>query len=281
MSLTTNVPELTEKIGFIGGGKMAKAICEGIVNKGLVSYQQVYVSSTVLENLSWWKEKGCYVFQEIRFVTPNVDVIFICVKPEFEFVLNQIYNIPACRELFAPKLYLSFMAGISLNWLDNKLNTSKRERIVRIMTNTPMTVGEGCSLFSGKGATKDDMKLVNKLLSATGTCKQVPEYILNAAEALIASGPAFIYMAIEALADGAVKMGVPMDLATELAAQMTLGAAKIARDSGKHTGQLKGEVCFPGGTTIQGVHALERGGMRAAFIDAVECASKRADQLRR
>ncbi|CAG9829008.1 unnamed protein product [Diabrotica balteata] len=276
------MPDLTEKIGFIGGGNMAKAICEGIVTKGLVSYQQVYVSGPHLEHLSWWKEKDCHVYQNNSTVVKEADVIFICVKPHiFQCAVDQIYSeFPTSDSRQPSKLYLSVMAGISLNQLKSTLNNIQGDRIVRIMPNTPMTVGEGCSLFSpGHLAFENDVKLVNKLLSATGTCKQVPENLLNAAGALTASGPAFIYMAIEALADGAVKMGVPRDLASALAAQMTLGAAKMARDSGKHTGQLKDEVCSPGGTTIQGVHALEKGGMRAAFIDAIECASKRAEQL--
>ncbi|XP_050499791.1 uncharacterized protein LOC114341626 [Diabrotica virgifera virgifera] len=277
------MPELTEKIGFIGGGNMAKAICEGIATKGLVSYQQVYVSGPRLENLSWWREKGCQVFQDNSRMVKEADVVFICVKPHmFEIAVDQIYNeFYNSDSSVVSKLFLSVMAGISLKQLESPLNGSFLQgRIVRIMPNTPMTVGEGCSLFSpGSLATENDVKLVDKLLSATGTCKQVPENLLNAAGALTASGPAFIYMAIEALADGAVKMGVPRDLATGLAAQMTLGAAKMARDAGKHTGQLKDEVCSPGGTTIQGVHALEKGGMRAAFIDAIECASKRAEQL--
>lgn len=121
----------------------------------------------------------------------------------------------------------------------------------------------GCTLISPHhSATQEDIYLVNQILSITGTCREIPENLINVAGALTSSGPAFIYMAIEALADGAVKMGLPRVLASELAAQMTLGAAKMARDTGKHTGRLKDEVCSPGGTTIQGVYALEKGGMR-------------------
>ncbi|XP_056635254.1 pyrroline-5-carboxylate reductase 3 [Diorhabda sublineata] len=276
-----NSKNISQKIGFIGGGNMAKAICEGIVTNGLVTFDQIYVSGPRLKNLGWWIEQGCNTYQENEKVVSKADIIFICVKPHIlETVTSELKStFSRNKEVLPSKLYVSVLAGISLETLNKELE-SLHGRIIRIMPNTSMVVGEGCTLLSpSSSATDADKELVCGIVSATGLCKEVPEDYINHLGALTASGSAFIYMILEALADGAVKMGIPRALATELAAQTILGAGKMARDAGKHTAQLKDEICSPAGTTIQGVHALEKHGIRAAFIEAVEATAKRAVEI--
>ncbi|XP_023019575.1 pyrroline 5-carboyxlate reductase [Leptinotarsa decemlineata] len=271
---------ISEKIGFIGGGNMAKAICEGIVNKGLLKYDQVYVSGPNLNNLSVWKEKGAQIFTENGKVVEHADVIFLAVKPHIlpTAIANMFDTLN--ENSLNSKLFISILAGTPIEKLENVLSKLHGSRVIRVMPNTPMMVGEGCTVFSpGQRATDRDIELVRTLLSVTGVCKEVPESLINAVGALSGSGPAFVYLMIEALADGGVKMGISRQLAIEFAAQTVLGAAKMVKESGKHTGQLKDEVCSPGGTTITGIHALERGGVRAAFMDAIECATKKSIEM--
>lgn len=281
MNNETDSKTISQKIGFVGGGNMAKAICEGIVTNGLVTFDQIYVSGPHLKNLSWWNEKGCYIYQENETVVSKADIIFICVKPHILKKVTSGLNSRFSRngDELPSKLYVSVLAGTSLKTLNEELG-SLHGRIIRIMPNTSMIVGAGCTLLSpSSSATDADKELVSRIVSSTGLCKEVPEEYINHLGALTSSGPAFIYMVLEGLADGAVKMGIPRALATELAAQTMLGAGKMARDAGKHTAQLKDEICSPAGTTIQGVHALEKHGIRAAFIEAIEATAKRAAEI--
>ncbi|CAG9857360.1 unnamed protein product [Phyllotreta striolata] len=270
---------LSQKIGFIGGGNMAKAICEGLVSKGLIPYEQIHVSGPRLDNLTWWSQKGCKVFEHNGYLIETTDVIFICVKPHILQTAIDDINKTHKPDQFQSKLYISILAGVTLQQLASKLHPYNA-RIIRTMPNTPMTVGEGCTLYTPHStATKTDIELLNRMLSSTGLCREIPEHLIDTAGALTGSGPAFVYMMLEALADGAVFMGLPRAWATEFAAQMALGAAKMARDSTKHTGQLKDEVCSPGGSTIRGVRALEEHNMRAAFMDAIEKAALRSAEI--
>jgi pyrroline-5-carboxylate reductase len=149
------------------------------------------------------------------------------------------------------------------------------------MPNTPCLVGASASGYSGgEGATHDDLANVDRLLNAVGRAYRLPEGLLDAVTGLSGSGPAFVYLMIEALSDGGVRVGLPRDVATALAAQTVLGSAKMVLETGSHPGTLKDMVTSPAGTTIAGLHALERGGVRAALMDAVEAATRRAVELR-
>ena len=148
------------------------------------------------------------------------------------------------------------------------------------MPNTPSLVGACAAAFSpGTTATADDVQLVERMFRSIGVAHRVPEKQLDAVTGLSGSGPAYIAVVIEALSDGGVRMGLPRDVATALAAQTVLGTAKMVLDAGLHPGMLKDMVTSPGGTTIAGLHALERGGLRAALMDAVEAAARRAEEL--
>jgi pyrroline-5-carboxylate reductase len=156
-----------------------------------------------------------------------------------------------------------------------------KSRMVRVMPNTPCLVGASASAYAaGEAATEDDLKLVDRLLNAVGRAYRLPEHLLDAVTGLSGSGPAYVYVMIEALSDGGVRVGLPRDVATALAAQTVLGAARMVLETQQHPSVLKDKVTSPGGTTIAGLHALERGGFRAALIDAVEAATQRAKELR-
>src|SRR5205085_2493770 len=155
-----------------------------------------------------------------------------------------------------------------------------RRRVVRVMPNTPCLVGASASGYSpADGATSEDVALVDRLLNAVGKAFRLPEHLLDAVTGLSGSGPAFVYLVIEALSDGGVRVGLPREVATALAAQTVLGAARMILETGTHPAVLKDMVASPGGTTIAGLHALEGGGLRVALMDAVAAAAQRSAEL--
>lgn len=204
----------------------------------------------------------------------QADVIFVAVKPQYVApVLREV------RQFLGPQhIIISIAAGITLSAL--KEAAGDDARLVRVMPNTPCLVGEtAAAMCLGGRATDEDAELVRTLFLAVGKIYRVDEKLLSAVTGLSGSGPAYVFLMIEGLADGGVRAGLPRDIAQQLAAQTVLGSAKMVLETGKHPGVLKDMVTSPAGTTIAGVHELERAGVRAAFINAVHCAAMRADEL--
>ncbi len=268
---------LKERIGFIGGGKMAEALAKGIINASLSSVDKIIASDVdkkrcqILE-----KDTGIKTTQENKKIISESDIIILAVKPNIiGSILKELKN-----DITPKHLVVSIAAGIPLDFIESALN--KGCRVVRVMPNTPCLVGETAAGYAlGKAATRDDGKLVGEILNAVGKSYLLEEKHLDAVTGLSGSGPAFIYTVIEALSDGGVKMGLPRDISTKLAAQTVLGSAKMVLESGMHTGELRDFVTSPGGTTIAGLHALEKGSIRNALIDAVETATKKSKRLGR
>jgi pyrroline-5-carboxylate reductase len=201
-------------------------------------------------------------------------VLVLAVKPQtMAAVLAEV------RPTVSPRhLVVSIAAGVTLGQLAAGLGPDAR--LIRVMPNTPCLVGASAAGFAaGPAATADDVALVARLFGAVGKAFAVPEHLLDAVTGLSGSGPAFVYVLIEALADGGVRVGLPRDVALALAAQTVLGSAKMVLETGTHPAALKDAVASPGGTTIAGLHALERAGFRAAAMDAVEAAARRAAEL--
>ncbi|XP_018565461.1 pyrroline-5-carboxylate reductase-like [Anoplophora glabripennis] len=272
--------KITQKIGFIGDGSMAKAICRGIKMKGLIQYSQVYVSSPYIKNLDIWKDLGANVSTDNSVVAKEADIVFLAVKPHIlQEAVGQIKDSPLVSKI-KNKLFISILAGVTIKDLEEMLGTFEGARVVRVMPNTPVLIGEGCTVYAtGTAVTDADKELIGSLLDVTGLCQPVPEHMINAVGAVSASGPAFVYMFIEALSDGGVRMGLHREMATRFAAQTVMGAAKMVLETNKHMGILKDEVCSAGGQTIAGIHAMERGAARAAIMDAVQAAALRAVEL--
>jgi pyrroline-5-carboxylate reductase len=261
--------------GFIGSGKMATALIQGMLRGGVAAPGSVVASDPLdaaREALA--AGTGVAVTASNREVVQSSDVVVLAVKPQ---------NVPAVLvdvrpAISADHLLISICAGVSLRTLQEGLGPHCR--LARVMPNTPALLGEGASGYClGLNATSDDDATVRSCLGAVGRAFRVPESLMDAVTGLSGSGPAFVYVMIEALADGGVRVGLPRDVATALAAQTVLGAARMVLETGLHPGLLKDQVASPGGTTIAGLHALERGGLRAALIDAVEAAARRSAEL--
>jgi pyrroline-5-carboxylate reductase len=260
--------------GFIGAGKMATAIIRGMIRDGTPpeSISASDPDSTVRAALL--SETGVATFDSNAEVIQHSDVVVLAVKPQLMAgVLAELRPM-----ITADHLVVSVAAGVSLATLAKGLGPDRR--IARAMPNTPALVGEGAAAYClGPAAREGDEEVVAACLEAIGKAFRVPEGQLDAVTGLSGSGPAFVYVMIEALADGGVRAGLPREIALTLAAQTVLGSAKMVLETGKHPGYLKDQVTSPAGTTIAGLHALERGGVRAALMDAVEAAYRRSVEL--
>ena len=262
-------------IGFLGAGQMATALAKGWLAAGLLTPQTCRASDPFAEARSRFQQvTGVTATTDNRAVVQGSDVLILAVKPQ---------SMPALLEEIRPDLrekhlIVSIAAGLTIAKLTDLLQASYR--IVRVMPNTPCLIGLSATGFAaGTGASKDDAALVERLFNAVGKAFALPEPLLDAVTGLSGSGPAFVYVMIEAMSDGGVRMGLPRDVATALAVQTVLGSARMVQETKQHTGALKDSVASPGGTTIAGLHALERGGFRAAVMDAVEAATRRSTEL--
>lgn len=267
--------DTTPRIGFLGAGKMATALAKGWLSAGLVTTDRLLASDPVGQAREAFADvTGARATADNREVVGSSDVLLLAVKPQSMASLYQ-----EIRGTLAERhLLVSIAAGVTLRQLADGLGHDRR--LVRVMPNTPCLVGASASGYTpGKTATVDDILLVDQLLNAVGKAFKLPEHLLDAVTGLSGSGPAFVYVMVEALSDGGVRVGLPRDVATALAAQTVLGAAKMVLETELHPGVLKDMVTSPGGTTIAGLHALERGGVRVALMDAVEAATKRSAEL--
>lgn len=259
------------KSGFIGCGNMACAIIGGILGKGI--QQKEDLIGSVKTDASAEKVRrtlGISCTTDNLEVVRQADYLFLAVKPQF---------IPQVAEEIRPHLkkeqvLISLIAGKNLAWLKEHLG--KDQKIIRIMPNTPALVGEGLTVICPDDlVSREEITQVETILNSFGRSALVTEPILDISGAVAGSSPAFVFMFIEALADGALAEGMPRKQAYEFAAQAVLGSAKMVLETGKHPGELKDMVCSPGGTTIEGVNVLEKEGLRSAVMDAVRaCIAK-------
>jgi pyrroline-5-carboxylate reductase len=262
-------------IGFLGAGKMATALARGFVRAGLVAAGQVIASDpSEAARASFAKEVGSKTTASNPEVAKFADVLVLAVKPD------QVSGVLAdIRDHFTGKhCLISIAAGMPLARLEAGLGAGAR--LIRVMPNTPALVGASATAFAlGKSALLEDGELALKLFSAVGLAFQVKEALLDAVTGLSGSGPAYAYVFIEGLSDGGVAAGLPREVATRLAAQTVLGSAKMVLETGLHPGVLKDMVTSPGGTTIEGLHELEKGKMRGTLISAVRAAAEKSKKL--
>ncbi|MCP5519557.1 MAG: pyrroline-5-carboxylate reductase [Verrucomicrobiales bacterium] len=264
-------------IGFVGAGRMATALAEGLLRAGLAEKDQVLAADPVAAAREAFAQRtGARVTSDSAEVVRAAQVLVLAVKPD------QI--VPVLESLrggiTTDHLLISIAAGVPLRRIEGAVFDGVR--VVRVMPNTPALVGTCAAAFSpGRWATREDAAFAERLLSAVGLVFEVKEALLDAVTGVSGSGPAFVYLVIEALSDGGVAAGLPRDVASRLAAQTVLGAARMVLETGQHPGVLKDMVTSPGGTTIEGLHALEKGGVRGAFMDAVRMAARKSRRLGR
>lgn len=277
------------KLGFIGCGKMATALVHGVIKTGHCAASDLFLSDALpaaAEKLA--AETGATKVDTNAEVFAASDAVVLAVKPgdalaalkslasgSMESTMRWAWKSGGPGD---SKLLLSIVAGLSLSALEAA--GGDRLRVVRVMPNTPALVLQGASAFSlGTQATPADAELAQKIFGSVGVAVQVKEELLDAVTGLSGSGPAYVYTVVEALADGGVLMGLPRELALRLAAQTVAGSAQMVLQGGQHPGVLRDQVASPGGTTIAGIEALEKAGLRNALISAVRAATERSRQL--
>lgn len=262
-------------LGFIGGGNMASALVKGLLHSKVTAPRDIVVSDVKAERLaSLESAHGVRTTSDNHALVRDVDVVVLAVKPQ---VIDKVLEAIA-PDLRAGQLVISVAAGVPMSVIESRLPSGAR--VVRSMPNTPATALAGATAIApGTHATTEDMDVAHALFAAVGRVVTLEESLLDAVTGLSGSGPAYVMLMIEALADGGVKVGLHRDTALLLAAQTVFGSAKLLLETGEHPGRLKDMVTSPGGTAIAGLHTLESGGLRRTLIDAVETATLRAQAL--
>ncbi|WP_027965347.1 pyrroline-5-carboxylate reductase [Halalkalibacillus halophilus] len=262
---------MSKKIGFVGCGKMAQAIINGMTNYGGIDSERIIASAVRDETIDQVQENfHIEIGSDNKKVAQESDILFLAVKPYlYPRIIDEIR-----KEVSKSTIIVTIAVGVKLK--DIELAFGKETKIIRSMPNTPSLVGEGMTVFSPNDHVSEaEIAEVHELFNGYGQVEQVEEKLMDAIPAVSGSSPAYAYIFIEALADGAVKQGIPRETAYKLASQAVLGAAKMVLESGKHPGELKDQVCTPGGSTIKAVDALEQNGFRGAVIQAMDkCSGK-------
>jgi pyrroline-5-carboxylate reductase len=264
-----------KQVGILGTGNMGEALIHGLLHGHLCRPDQIFCSDVRAERLKTIREKyGVKTTSHNMEVVKQSDILILSVKPQImKPVVEEI-----AKHLDLSKLIISIAAGVPLEAIESCAR--KDLKLIRVMPNICVSVREGISaIAAGKHAMKDDLMMAKMIFDSVGKSLFIEEYLLDAVTGLSGSGPAYIFLIIDALADAGVKVGLSRDDALILASQTVLGAAKMLIETGEHPGKLKDMVTSPGGTAIAGLHTLEEGGLRTTLINAVEVATQRARVL--
>ncbi len=263
------------KIGMLGTGNMASALIRGLLSSKTLSPEQIRGSDVRAEHLAELEKKyGIKTTTDNSELLAWANVVVLAVKPQvIDRVLDQISG-----DISTDTLVISVAAGVPIRSIEARLPAGTR--VLRAMPNTAAIALAGATgVAPGTHATPEDIAFTKALFDATGRTVVLDESLIDAVTGLSGSGPAYIMLIIEALADGGVKVGLHRETALLLAAQTVYGSAKLLLETGEHPGRLKDMVTSPGGTAIAGLHTLESGGLRRTLIDAVEVSTKRAIEL--
>lgn len=264
---------ITKKIGWIGCGNMGGAILRGALESGVISKDDAIVYDIKEEMMDKAKGWGAALGESDVDVCGKCDIVLLAVKPQ-----QAKEALAQCGEALDGKALISIVAGVTVERLRGMI--SGNARILRVMPNTPAIVFEGAfALCADNDLASEEMAAAEELFRSIGVVEKVPETLIDAVCGLSGGGPAYVAMFIEAMADGGVKQGLPRATAYRLAAQTCLGTAKMILDMDIHPGQLKDMVTSPGGTTIEGCEALEKGGMRGTVIECINVATEKSKQL--
>ncbi|MFZ9931634.1 MAG: pyrroline-5-carboxylate reductase [Chthoniobacterales bacterium] len=262
------------KIGFIGCGKMGSALIQGVLEAKVCQPEQITVHDRLAEPAEMLgTESGIRVATGNQEVAASADVIVLCVKPD-----DAARALAEAGNALEGKLLISILAGKTIASLRSA--AGPKCRVVRVMPNTAVLVQKGASAYAtGDGVTEEDVALVETIFTSVGRAFRVKESLLDAVTGLSGSGPAYVYLFIEALSDGGVQAGLPRDLATQLAVQTVAGAAEMVSQTMMHPAVLREMVTSPGGTTVAGLAELEKAGLRFAVMGAVRAATERSREL--
>ena len=268
--------DMINTIGMIGTGNMGSAILRGIVDASYVKASQIIAFDASSRRMNELEEDipGIQLARDCLEVAEKADLIILAVKPIYvKDVIGEIHS------ALNGKAVLSIAAGWTVNMLENALYGTSATYL-RVMPNTPALVGEGMTaLCDNTTFSKEDFNYAKGIFDSIGKTKVLPERLFDGVVAVSGSSPAYVYMMIEAMADAAVKEGIPRVYAYEMAAQSVLGSALMVLSSGTHPAALKDAVCSPGGTTIEAVEELERKGFRAAIMDAMDACARKSREL--
>jgi pyrroline-5-carboxylate reductase len=264
-----------KKIGFLGGGNMAGALIKGLLHSGTMDKSQIQASDVRVERLvELVNEHGISTTKDNAKLAEWADVIVLAVKPQ---VIDKVIS-PLAKSISRHTLVISIAAGVPIESIEARLPPGTR--VIRTMPNTAAIALAGATAIApGTHASEEDVAVARQLFEATGRVVVLDEALLDAVTGLSGSGPAYVMLMIEALADGGVKVGLHRETALLLAAQTVYGSAKLLLETGEHPGRLKDMVTSPGGTAIAGLHTLEAGGLRTTLINAVENATRRSVEL--
>jgi pyrroline-5-carboxylate reductase len=267
--------KLEQNIGFLGTGNMAEALIKGLVSAGVVEPQQIYGSDPRRERAEEMRKRfGIHATVHNEEVVRHAEIVVLSIKPQ---ILPQVLD-QVSPQLKPHALVISIAAGVPITAIEQRLPAGTR--VVRTMPNTPALVGAGATaIAAGQHAKDDDVEATRRIFDAVGMTVVLEESQLDAVTGLSGSGPAYVFLIIEALSDAGVKMGLSRYNAQALAAQTVLGSAKLLLETNEHPGRLKDMVTSPGGTAIAGLHTLEAGGLRTTLINAVEAATNRSREL--
>ena len=263
------------RLAVIGAGAMGSALASGVISAGLFRPEDTIMADLdkpKLEKLS--AELGVAVTSDNLHAVKDADVVIIAVKPWFvENVLKEIGE-----KLNSKQMVISIAAGVKLESIEAHL--ADNVAVIRSMPNTPCLIGAGAVGFSrGKAASDRHSAIAKSIFDAVGISFEVPEKLLNAVTGLSGSGPAYVYLMIEAMSDAGVRVGLPRDISLKLASQTVLGAARMVIEGDEHPAKLRDQVTTPGGTTITALDVLEKAGFRSALFEAVKAATKRSEEL--
>lgn len=259
---------------LIGGGRMGQALIDGLLRAGRLSAERLHVVEPNPTAQAWWREHHphCRLDDQIIPAVSQAETVILAVKPDMIAVVAA-----QAAGHWGGRLVISVAAGVTLAKLTDWLGT---DRVVRVMPNTPCLVGAGASAYCcGGGVNAADKQQAHEVFASVGWAAEVAEKQMDAVTGLSGSGPAYVCLMIEALADGGVFAGLPRDIAMQLATQTVLGTAQMVAQTGQHPAQLKDAVASPGGTTIAGLRSLEQNGVRAGLINAVAAAAARSGEL--
>ncbi|VEP17049.1 Pyrroline-5-carboxylate reductase [Hyella patelloides LEGE 07179] len=262
-------------LGVIGGGVMAEAIVSCLIAQKVYAADSILVSEPQEKRREFWQQQYGVGVTDENLAVMNAETVLLAIKPQILESVVTALDLATHQEL--SPLIVSILAGVTLESLESAFAGCP---VIRVMPNTPATVGAAMSAIAlGTDVSSQQIQIATDIFAAVGEVVTVPESLIDGVTGLSGSGPAYVALMVEALADGGVAVGLPRAIAQKLAIQTLLGTAKLLQESGMHPAVLKDRVSSPGGTTIAGVAALEKGGFRAAVMEAVKASYQRSQEL--